>query len=149
VSNLSKLEAKYVELGKEIEALKVAESDPRFKPKMFGCYFTIGSLGEIVALRWNESNNDILRLENGLVIETKEEAEKHAKRLKVFNLQWAYSRGMENHGYNHSDIALNNNNIHFAVRAYKGNTPILHRPDAEKVASLIGHDVIKEAWSDE
>lgn len=79
--NLKELQAKYEELGLEIEKLKSAEDNSW--PKTDDWYWLLDDCGEVIESRWDNDSVDQNRKSFGNVFRTKVYAQKQLEAMKV------------------------------------------------------------------
>ena len=87
MTTLNELEAKYKQLGEEIEKFKQEQAKPktgRWKPRYKEEYWVIGQGGDTDIYTWIESLFDNDRYALGNCFETEAEAEFEVEKLKVF-----------------------------------------------------------------
>lgn len=83
---IAKLEAKIDALEKKEEA-----DGGRWKPEKGREYFLNGEDGSVCEMFWHDNSADVEFYEFGNIFRTKEEAECHAERVRIFNLLYQYA----------------------------------------------------------
>ena len=150
MNNLETLQQQHKEMGIEIERLQREGEDPRVMPDD---YYLVDEDGLTFQTRSVISTNAAQRRFNfGNTFETKELAEKHAKRLKVFNLLWDYARifNKDNSTYAGALICYSESKgVHSSKStSITDGMPVFNKVEhAERAIKLIGEDVIKDAWA--
>jgi len=142
----------------EIEAEQETLEDVLWKPEIDDNYYYADvDEDEFVNIStWESDCIDLVRLKNGLVFKTKEAAEKHAKRLKVFNLMWQLADQL-NDGWMPVYNDLDQDKYIIEVEYGKVATTILSnirhaqppfktKELAERARKLIGDEAIAEAF---
>jgi len=131
----------------EVEQMKNKDSDPRYVPKIGDTYYSVSALGGVCEDEWTNHSVDDEFLANGNVFRTREEAEKHALRLKVFNLSWAYSLAMGEIPDGRVISIIGGGLVETFTENDYGIAEF-GKGGATKAIKLIGEDLIKEAWND-
>lgn len=158
MNKIEKLRAHYKEMGEnyrdlgvEIARLEESQRDPRTMVENHGTYYMIDDRGMVrmVLPATVTSKSDEQRFDFGNMFPTREAAEKHAKRLRVFNLMWQYSDVMNKYRdtIDNFHVAVESNNTittidlgnHYGVASFKV------KGDAQRAVELIGEKEIKEA----
>ena len=145
MSDLNELKKKVNEMQAEIERLEHLEKDPRKLKE--GKFFNINGSGYTSKVNSVDINYRS-RFTYGNIFGTAAEANKHAKRTKVFNLLWDYAR-IFNDGQSGGiyQIFLKDSNIACeACSAIDANPDFIRQADGLRAIELIGKDFILEAW---
>jgi len=149
MNKLDTLEKQVEEMKAEIARLKKEGEDPRVKPEFGDYYYTINSYGVVEYSIWDDDSVDSGRFDNGNVFETKELAEKHVKRLKVFNLLWEYARLLNDGSDILYQIRVDSSAdvwISCNLDSACGLPSFSSREAAQKAIDLIGEDAMRETF---